>query len=194
MASALLACERRKLGTPLCFADVMSTGERVTRRATAGATTMLDAVTRNRNGHAARRRSSWFRWHAGCSVGSGQEYPVKTILIIGSLFLVGVVVSTGLADTAKPTAPKRIEIFVTTKGFEPGKIEVPAAQPITLVFTRRTDRTCAKRVVIQLGDGKKVEKDLPLDISVEVPVTFAKKGELAYACAMDMITGVILVQ
>lgn len=125
---------------------------------------------------------------------------MKTISIIGWLFLVGVAVSTGVvistsfADTAKVTAPKRVEISVTSKGFEPGKIVVPASQPITLVFTRKTDRTCAKRVVIQLGDGQKVEKDLPLDTVVEAPVTFAKMGELAYACSMDMITGVILVQ
>jgi len=119
---------------------------------------------------------------------------MKTFLIIGSLLLVGVAITTSVADTAKPPTPKRIEISVTSKGFEPGKIEVPAAQPITFVFTRKSDRTCAKRVVIKLGDDKKVEKDLPLDTAVEIPVTFAKKGELAYACAMDMITGVILVQ
>ena len=125
---------------------------------------------------------------------------MKPTLLIASLFLVGVavptgvVISTGFADTAKPAASKRIEISVTSRGFEPGKIQVPAGQPVNLVFTRKTDRTCAKRVVIQLGDGKKVEKDLPLDTAVEILVTFAKKGELAYACAMDMITGVILVQ
>ena len=121
---------------------------------------------------------------------------MKTILILSSLLLVGLPISIGLADTAKPAAPppKRIEISVTSRGFEPGKIQVTATQPVTLVFTRKTDRTCAKRVVIQLGDGKKIEKDLPLDTAVEVPATFAKKGELAYACSMDMITGVILVQ
>lgn len=91
-------------------------------------------------------------------------------------------------------APKRIEIVVTEKGFEPSRVQVAAAQPVTLVITRKTDRTCAKRVVVQLGDGKKIEQDLPLDKAVEVPVTFVKKGELRYACGMDMISGVILVQ
>lgn len=47
---------------------------------------------------------------------------------------------------------------------------------------------------LQLGDGKKIERDLPLDKTVEVPATFAKKGQLRYACSMDMISGVILVQ
>lgn len=108
-------------------------------------------------------------------------------VVVCSLLALGTV----QADS-KP--PKRVEITVTTKGFEPERLQVPAGQPVTLAITRRTDRTCAKRVVIQLGDGKKIEKELPLDTLVEVPVTFAKKGELKYACSMDMITGVILVQ
>ncbi len=113
------------------------------------------------------------------------------VIAICSFVLLGLVAVTR-ADP-KP-AGKRIEITVTAKGFEPDHIQVPASQPVTLVITRKTDRTCAKRVVIQLGDGKKIEKELPLDTAVEVPVTFAKKGELGYACSMDMIKGVILVQ
>ena len=117
-------------------------------------------------------------------------------IIVSSLLVVALLVSIGLADPSKPAPPmpRRIEISVTSKGFVPDRIQITAAQPVTLVFTRKTDRTCAKRVVVQLGDGKKVEKDLPLDTAVEVPATFAKKGQLGYACGMDMITGVILVQ
>jgi plastocyanin domain-containing protein len=107
------------------------------------------------------------------------------------------------ADAKKPApatppataiAPRRIEITVTPKGFEPSKLVVAKAQPVTLVFTRKTDRTCAKRVVVQLGDGKKIAKELPLDTPVEIAATFAKTGELTYACGMDMISGVITVQ
>jgi len=115
---------------------------------------------------------------------------VKSIAICMFL-LVGIV---GAQADTKKSAPKRIDIIVTAKGFEPDRVQVLAAQPVTLVIKRKTDRTCAKRVVIQLGNGKKIEQDLPLDKSVEIPVTFAKKGELRYACGMDMISGVILVQ
>lgn len=111
------------------------------------------------------------------------------VIALCSVLLLGLV-----AISSADPKPKRIEITVTAKGFEPDRIQVPASQPVMLVITRTTDRTCAKSVVIQLGDGKKVEKTLPLDTAVEVPVTFAKKGELAYACSMDMIKGVILVQ
>lgn len=113
------------------------------------------------------------------------------VIALCSLVLLGFV---AVAQADSKSAPKRVEISVTKKGFEPERLQVQAAQPVTLVITRRTDSTCAKRVVVQLGDGKKIEKDLPLDKAVEVPATFAKKGQLRYACGMDMISGVIVVE
>ena len=71
---------------------------------------------------------------------------------------------------------------------------MPARKPLTLVFTRKTDQTCTKSVVLTLDDGKKVERDLPLDKPVELAVTFAKAGKLSYACSMNMTKGIIVVQ
>lgn len=99
------------------------------------------------------------------------------------------------ADTPKPK-PKdasRIEIAVTKRGFEPDEITVPANKPVTLVFTRKTDQTCTKSVVLTV-DGKKIERSLPLDKPVEVAVTFPKAGKLGYSCSMDMAKGIIVVQ
>jgi plastocyanin domain-containing protein len=90
--------------------------------------------------------------------------------------------------------PARVEIAVTTRGFDPDEIKVPAREPVTLVFTRKTDQTCTKSVVITLEDGKKLERELPLDKPIEVAVTFPKAGKLAYACSMNMAKGVIVVQ
>lgn len=100
------------------------------------------------------------------------------------------------APTAADPKPKdvRLAIQVTTRGFEPDAITVPAKQPVTLVFTRKTDATCTKSIVVQLGDGKKIERDLPLDKPVEIAVTFPKAGRLGYACSMDMNRGTIVVQ
>ena len=100
----------------------------------------------------------------------------------------------GTAANAEPAAKTRIEITVTRSGFEPANISVPANKPVTLVFTRKTDGTCAKRVVVNVGDGKQLERDLPLDKPVELAVTFPRAGTLAYACSMDMVKGVIVVQ
>ncbi len=117
--------------------------------------------------------------------------------------LLGVTVLAGGAVIAKPgAAPKpaaapaahRIAIEVTSKGFAPDRITVAKGQPVVLAFKRTTDKTCARNVVVELGDGKKVQKDLPLDQTVEISATFAKAGTLGYACGMDMVTGVLTVQ
>jgi plastocyanin domain-containing protein len=109
--------------------------------------------------------------------------------------LTAMLASLALAGTAAADPkPTRVEISVTPKGFSPDHITVKKDQPVVLAFTRKTDKTCAKAVVVDLGDGKKVTKDLPLDKTVEISATFAKTGELSYACGMDMVHGVMTVQ
>lgn len=93
-------------------------------------------------------------------------------------------------DTAKPGA---IEITVTENGFVPEGVTVKKGEPVTLGFTRKTDKTCAKEVILQVGT-EKIEKALPLDERVEIAVTFPDSGKLRYACGMDMISGTITVQ
>ena len=116
-----------------------------------------------------------------------------TIRTAALSIIVGVV--TAASATAKPAPPvSRVEITVDRKGFTPDHITVAKAQAVVLAFTRKTDATCAKAVVVELGDGKKVEKDLPLGQTVEISATFAKAGELSYTCGMDMVHGVLTVQ
>ena len=95
---------------------------------------------------------------------------------------------------AAPAASGRLEIAVTENGFEPGHVKVKAGQAVTLAFTRKTDKTCATEVVFQPGDGTTVKKELPLDQTVEIPVTFPKAGEIKYACGMDMVSGIVSVE
>jgi plastocyanin domain-containing protein len=98
-----------------------------------------------------------------------------------------------LAPT-KETDTSKVQISVTEKGFEPESVDVPAGKPVTLVFTRTTDKTCAKEFVLTMDDGKKIEKELPLNTPVELAMTFPKAGKLGYACGMDMFKGTIVVQ
>jgi plastocyanin len=99
------------------------------------------------------------------------------------------------AAAATPTpAGGAIEIAVTTEGFQPDKIAVKKGERVTFAFTRKTDETCAKQVVIQVSPTEKIEKQLPLNERVEVTTTFPNSGDVKYACGMDMITGVISVQ
>lgn len=99
------------------------------------------------------------------------------------------------ADKVKHAhAPKRIEITVTEDGFSPSKLFVKRNQPVVLAVTRKTDKTCATKVIVHVSKEKTVEKKLPLNKTVEIPVTFEQSGELRYACGMDHVSGVIQVQ
>ena len=97
---------------------------------------------------------------------------------------------------ANPPVQKspRFEIAITRSGFDPGTVKVPAKTPVTLVFTRKTDATCTKSIVVTLDDGKTIERELPLDKPVEIAATFPKAGTLEYACSMHMNKGTIVVQ
>jgi len=118
---------------------------------------------------------------------------IRITMILSLILTVGLGLIGAGRVAADPTR-NRLEISVTRNGFAPDRLKVKKGQPVTLAFTRKTDATCAKSVIIQLGDGKKIEKELPLDKTVEIPVTFAKTGELTYACSMDMVRGVVLVE
>ena len=90
--------------------------------------------------------------------------------------------------------PGRIAIAVTEDGFKPDNIRVPKGQPVTLVFERKTDVTCAKDIVVYIDENQKVERSLPLNQPVEIAATFPRAGSLTYACSMDMVKGQIHVQ
>lgn len=113
--------------------------------------------------------------------------------VLAFLIPLAFVVTAVRADAPKPKQT-RFEIAVTRSGFEPGTITVPANTPVTLVFTRKTDQTCAKSVVVTVDDGKTIERELPLDTPVEIAATFPKAGTLGYACSMHMNKGTIVVQ
>jgi plastocyanin len=84
-----------------------------------------------------------------------------------------------------------VELAVTSKGFEPGNVKVKAGQPVRLVITRKTDKTCATEIVVaDLG----INQPLPMDTPVTVEFTPSESGTLRYACAMDHISGLITIQ
>ena len=141
---------------------------------------------------------------------------VRTPLVIAILGLSAALACAPAADTIAPAAAatvpaaepapargkaaapapakKRHDIVVTNRGFEPDKLKVKKGEATTLSFTRKTESQCAKEVVVQLGNGQTIHKELPLDQPVVIEATFATSGELRYACGMDMLTGVISVE
>ena len=88
------------------------------------------------------------------------------------------------------SAPTRFAIAVTDTGFAPASITVPAGKPVTLVVTRRTDQTCAKEIVFP---DQGIRKPLPLNEAVEIALPASPKGEMHYACGMDMLKGIVVV-
>jgi plastocyanin domain-containing protein len=79
---------------------------------------------------------------------------------------------------------------VTEDGFVPSKVKVKKGEKLRLVVTRKTDRTCAKEIVVK---DHGIEKKLPLGTPVTVELTPKKSGEIHYACGMGHITGVVFI-
>ena len=121
------------------------------------------------------------------------------------MLVAGVLLTSGLAANAAappkpaPAAPapaaaagKTIEMSVTDKGFEPAVVKVKKGEPVTLVITRKTDKTCATEIVI---DEEKISTKLPLNKAVTVSFTPKKAGDMKYGCAWGkMIGGVLKVE
>ncbi len=76
-----------------------------------------------------------------------------------------------IAPPIAATVPASIAIEVSSQGFIPNKITVKQGVPVTLVFTRTTDKICAKEVAVAVavGDGTTVERPLPLKKSRNYP-------------------------
>lgn len=99
--------------------------------------------------------------------------------------MVGIVLGVLLA-----AAPARVvQLSVTDDGFVPAQVAAKRGQPLKLVITRKTEHTCAKEVRVA-GQSRK----LPLNQPVEIELTPDKSGKIRYACAMDMVAGVLVVE
>lgn len=89
------------------------------------------------------------------------------------------------------SAPKSqvVEMQVNEKGFEPNQIDVKPGSSVTLKITRKTDATCATAIKIP---SKNIKKDLPLNKTVSIDLGKLDKGEVRFACGMDMMSGQIV--
>ena len=84
-----------------------------------------------------------------------------------------------------------IKITVSKDGFSPARLEVKAGQPLKLAFYRADAENCATSVVFP---ALKVEAKLPVGQTTLVEITPREKGELAFACGMNMFKGMMVVQ
>lgn len=110
-----------------------------------------------------------------------------TLVTASSLSLAGC----GKSAPAAADGNRDLAIAVTAKGFEPKALTAKVGQPVTLVVTRKVERTCATEIVIK---DYGIDQALPLDQPVKVTFTPTKPGKVRFACGMDMIAGEIAVQ
>ena len=88
---------------------------------------------------------------------------------------------------------RRVEIKVTEAGFEPRQVKARKDEPLTMVFTRVTDRTCITAIDIPQEKVKGFE--LPLGKPASLTITPKKAGVTAFHCsAMGMGNGEIVVE
>lgn len=81
------------------------------------------------------------------------------------------------------------EVKVTKKGYEPSSIDAKAGQPVTLVITRTTDSTCARKITVP---EKNISKDLPLEEPIRISLGKLEKGEIRFGCGMNMMVGGVI--
>lgn len=88
-------------------------------------------------------------------------------------------------------AVQSVRVAVTEQGFDPARLTLQAGVPARLIVTRTTDNTCGTEIAVpSLG----VKRELPLNTPVTIEFTPAKAGDIAFACGMNMLKGVIVVQ
>ena len=84
-----------------------------------------------------------------------------------------------------------VHVVVGPSGYAPAEVRLWPGVPNRLVFTRTTDRGCGGRVQIPaFGVGPTA---LPLNRPVAITVTPRAPGRYAFACAMNMLKGTLVV-
>ena len=87
------------------------------------------------------------------------------------------------APAAQPS-PETTRVEITAQGFEPARVFIEASHP--LVFRRTTNESCATALVFpEFG----IERALPLNIDVSVPLPATAEGELAFQCGVGKQRG-----
>ena len=95
------------------------------------------------------------------------------------------------AAQSRSTEVQTAKIAVTEKGFEPDRINLRAGVPARLTVVRTTDKTCGTEIVFP---SLTIKRALPLNQPVVIEFTPAKSGDIAFACGMNMLKGVVVVQ
>lgn len=89
---------------------------------------------------------------------------------------------------APSTEGRRVDVAVTSDGYQPGTIEAKKGENLVLRFTRTVKGECLAQVVFP---EQKITKDLPLNTPVEIAIKAEKAGKIPFQCGMNMVKGSI---
>ncbi len=94
---------------------------------------------------------------------------------------------------SKPTGTTsgRIDITADANGFTPAAVNLKKGETSTLVFTRKSDDTCASAVVFP---ELNIKKDLPLNVPVSIDVPTDQARTLKFTCGMGMYEASIVIK
>lgn len=99
----------------------------------------------------------------------------------------------GFGASAADKAPEKIvKVQVTENGFEPSEIKVKPGTHVILNVTRTTNNTCATEIQVKEKKLKASLKDLNKTIPVDLGIV--QKGDIRFACGMDMLSGHIIAE
>ena len=114
-----------------------------------------------------------------------------THVFFGALFSAAIIFATvAFARSAPLDDAQTATVTITSDGFTPASLKLKAGAPAKVTFTRKTDDTCAKEVVIK---DYGINQKLPLNETVTVEFT-PRKGEFAFGCGMNMLNGKLIVE
>ena len=101
-----------------------------------------------------------------------------------------------LPAAAAPTGPPQAAVqtatvTVTEQGYAPDRATVCAGTPVRITFTRVTDKTCGTEITIP---SLNIRRALPLNQPVDMEFTPQRTGDVAFACGMRMLHGMIVIR
>lgn len=96
-----------------------------------------------------------------------------------------------ISGAAEKPAQQVVKIQVTDAGFVPAQIKVTPGSHVILKITRTTDETCATEILIK---EMNIKEKLKKGIEVSLDLGTVKKGDIRFACGMNMISGHVIVE
>ncbi len=97
---------------------------------------------------------------------------------------------TASANAANSVPADAIKVTLSSKGYEPARIEAKKGQPVKLAFYRADAENCGGEVVFP---SQGIRRKLPVRQTTIVEVTPKESGELAFTCGMGMLRGALVV-